>query len=485
MPVPLVFAGEVSEVGAKLRGGKLAHARAEFQCTATRLQLSNHTARARRDLLLAGVSLTIAVLLAAIAIVAILASKSAGTAIVVNPPGPVIAAGRDIIGPLTIGLDEEKVGERVVQAQKPLGDKLEEILAMTARERGVEVAPLRAILIKMGEVGVRDEDVAKRLDEKASELIKLRTDLAKSKQGPAALASFAQQAEALIKNGDLDDARDALTAGRTLARTMRDESSSYEADFLAQEATVYHLQLAYRAAAAKYAEAASLIAALDQQKQWEFVLAQADELNSQGDEFGDNSALRSAIERYRALLDQQPRARVSLDWAKIQTSLGNAYRMLGERENTTALLEQSVLTFREALQEQTRERVPLDWARTQASLGYALWRIGERSQWREANTTLEEAVLAFRAALQEQTREHVPLDWARTQTILGTALWAIGELNGDSARLEEAVPAFREALLEFTPEREPLAGARPQNKNGNAPSLSATPAREASKPRPK
>src|SRR6266404_3040863 len=44
MPVPLVFAGEVSEVGAKLRGGKLAHARAEFQCTATRLQLSNHTA---------------------------------------------------------------------------------------------------------------------------------------------------------------------------------------------------------------------------------------------------------------------------------------------------------------------------------------------------------------------------------------------------------------------------------------------------------
>jgi tetratricopeptide (TPR) repeat protein len=285
--------------------------------------------------------LAIAVSLASIAIVAILASKSTGPAIVVNPSGPVVAAGRDVVGPVIVGLDEDKVGERLVQVRKPLDDKLEEILAMTAREKGVEVAPLRAILLKIGEVGVRDEDIARRLDEKANELIKLRTDLAKSKQGPAALASFAQQAEELIRNGDLDDGRDALRAGRTVARAMREQSSGYEVDFLTQEATVDHLQLAYREAAAKYAEAASLMAALDPQKRCEFVLAQADELNSQGDEFGDNSALRSAIEQYKALLDVRPQGRVSLDWAKIQTSLGDAYRALGERENGTALLKQA------------------------------------------------------------------------------------------------------------------------------------------------
>src|SRR5258708_2632583 len=87
------------------------------------IALTQIHARARRDLLLAGVSLTIAVLLAAIAIVAILASKSPGTAIVVNPSGPVIAAGRDIIGPLTIGPDQVKLGERVRQAPKPLSAK--------------------------------------------------------------------------------------------------------------------------------------------------------------------------------------------------------------------------------------------------------------------------------------------------------------------------------------------------------------------------
>src|SRR5262249_15479025 len=89
-------------------------------------------ARARRDLLLAGLSLTVAILLAAVAIVTVWTTN-------------------------TGGLDEKKVGERVVEAQKPLADRLEQLAIHVAREKGVEVAPLRAILVKMGEVGVRDE----------------------------------------------------------------------------------------------------------------------------------------------------------------------------------------------------------------------------------------------------------------------------------------------------------------------------------------
>src|SRR5262249_11037012 len=259
------------------------------------IALTQIHARARRDLLLAGVSLAVAILLAAIAIAAIWAAKAAGPATVVNPSGPVIVAGSDITGPVNIGLDEKRLAE----AQKPLDDKLEKLLALTAREKGVEVAPLRAILVKMGEAGVRDEDIAKRLDEKADELVKLRGEIARLRRGPAELASFAEQAETLINKGDFDGARAALAAGRTTARTLREQSSRYEADFLAQEAKVDHLQLAYRNAAAKYAEAAGIMAALDRQRQWEFVLAQADELESQGDEFGDNAALMEAIAVYR------------------------------------------------------------------------------------------------------------------------------------------------------------------------------------------
>jgi predicted translin family RNA/ssDNA-binding protein len=142
----------------------------------------------------------------------------------------------------------------------------------------------------MGEAGVRDEEIPKRLDKKADELIKLREEIARLRRGPAELASLAEQAETLINKGDLDGARTALGEGRTAARSLREQSARYEADFLAQEARVDHLQLAYRSAAVKYGEAASLVAGVDQQKQWKFVLGQANELNNQGDEFGDNAA---------------------------------------------------------------------------------------------------------------------------------------------------------------------------------------------------
>src|SRR5262249_47690231 len=145
---------------------------------------------------------------------------------------------------------------------------------------------------------------------------------------------------------------------------------------LAQEARVDHLQLAYRSAAAKYAEAAGIMAALNRQKEWEFVLAQADELGSQGDEFGDNAALMEAIAVYRNGLSLAPRSQQPLDWAQTQNNLGTALRTLGERESGTARLEEAVAAYRDALKERTRERVPLDWAQTQNNLGVALRSLG-------------------------------------------------------------------------------------------------------------
>jgi tetratricopeptide (TPR) repeat protein len=429
------------------------------------IALTQIQARARRDLLLAGVSLAVAILLAAIAMAAIWASKPAGPPSVVNPSGPVIAAGRDITGPVNIGLDEKQVSQRVAEAQKPLAGQLEELAKQVARHKGIEVAPLRAILVKMGEVGVRDEDIAARLNEKADELIKLREQIALLRRGPAELASFAEQAGTLINKGDLDGARVVLAAGRTAARSLREQSSRYEADFLAQEAKVDHLQLAYRDAAMKYAEAARLIAALDRQKQWEFVLAQADELNSQGDEFGDNAALADAVDAYSESLLLAPRAQRPLDWAMTQNNLGTALRTLGERESGTARLEEAVAAFRDALKERTRERVPLDWAITQSNLGTALGAIRERES---GTARLEGAVAAFRDALKERTRERVPLDWAMTQNNLGLALQALGERESGTARLQEAVAAYRDALMELTRERVPLQWATTQNNLGNA-----------------
>jgi hypothetical protein len=210
--------------------------------------------------------LAVAILLAAVAITAIWASKPVGPATVVNPSGTVIAPGRDVNfnAPVTIGVDEKKLDAK-------LNDQNEKIAALIAREKGVEIAPLRAILIKLGEAGVGDQEIAKRLEEKADELIKLREETAKLRQGPPELASFAQQAQALIDKGEFDGARAALAAGRAAARGVREQSSGYEAQFLAQEAKADHLQLAYRNAAQKYAEAAALVAPFDRDTEWQYV----------------------------------------------------------------------------------------------------------------------------------------------------------------------------------------------------------------------
>ena len=129
------------------------------------------------------------------------------------------------------------------------------------------------------------------------------------------------------------------------------------------------------------------------------LLRQADALYQQGDERGDNAALRSSIEVYQRALADYLRSQVPLDWAMTQNNLGIALRALGERESGTARLEEAVAAYRAALEERTRERVPLDWAQTQINLGNALATLGTRES---GTTRLEEAVAAYRDALEER-----------------------------------------------------------------------------------
>jgi tetratricopeptide (TPR) repeat protein len=370
------------------------------------------------------------------------------------------------------GLGEKEVAQRVAEAQKPLAEQLEKLAFQVARDKGVEIAPIRAILIKMGDAGFSDEDIPKRLNGKADELIKLREEIAGLRQAPANLASFAEKAETLINKGDLDGARAALAEARTTARTLREESSRYEAQFLGQEARVDQLQLAYRSASTKYAEAARLVERFDQGQQLKFLLAQAGVLYQQGQEFGENPPLAEAINVYRDSLLLTPPAQRPEDWAATQNTLGVTLQTLGERETGTAKLEEAVTAYREALKEYTPERTPFDWAATQNNLGNALTTLGTALQTlgdiESGSAKLEEAVVAFHEALKERTRARVPLAWATTQSNLGNALQTLGERERGTAKLEEAVAAYGEALKEYTPERDRPEWAKAQHNLGNA-----------------
>ncbi|HSY95350.1 MAG TPA: hypothetical protein VK793_07005, partial [Steroidobacteraceae bacterium] len=139
-------------------------------------------------------------------------------------------------------LSWERVDAFVMQAsEKPA--QLQKLVTQVARDKGVEVAPLLAVLVKLGEAGVPAENIPKRLDAKADELLKLRAEIKELRRGPPALASIAEEAQNLINKGELEAARDALSRGREAARAVRIDSSRYEAGFLAQEARVDDLQL--------------------------------------------------------------------------------------------------------------------------------------------------------------------------------------------------------------------------------------------------
>ena len=161
------------------------------------------------------------------------------------------------------------------------------------------LAPLRAVLEKLGAADVAVDEIPKRLIAAADELLALRQDLQRLRNDRPELAAIRGHALALIDAGDLDAARAALNRGREAARALRDETSRNEAEFIADEARIDHLQLAYRNAAQKYAEAASLVAPFDRYAEWQYILTLARELYDHGNEFGDNEALMEAISVYR------------------------------------------------------------------------------------------------------------------------------------------------------------------------------------------
>jgi len=95
-----------------------------------------------------------------------------------------------------------------------------------------------------------------------------------------------EQALALVDQGKFDSARLVIDRCRELAREQRIQATRMEAELLADDARIAHLQLAYRTAATRYAEAAALAALIDKGAEWRFLNSQAAELIKEGEQFG-------------------------------------------------------------------------------------------------------------------------------------------------------------------------------------------------------
>jgi tetratricopeptide (TPR) repeat protein len=388
-----------------------------------------------------------------------------------------VAIGGSVSGStITVGVTEEmraafvRPYEELSETQKKVIVRLEDELELNKRQ-------IRTAFEILGEKDIPPERLAAKIVEIAESFKALRETASAQPGDDPKIAALKADAQKAIEAGELAKADALLADVETEQRRAHDRLAMNEAETSARRGGIALTRLRYREAATHFANAAAVFPpkSAHEDKRIGYLAREATALYLQGYEFGDNDALRSAIERRTRLVDLNPRERVPLDWAMTQNNLGLALSRLGERESGTARLEEAVAAYRDALKEHTRERVPLDWAMTQNNLGNALQTLGARES---GTARLEEAVAAYRDALKEHMRERVPLDWAMTQNNLGIALQTLGKRESRTARLEEAVAGYRDALKEYTRERVPLQWAGTQNNLGlalsNDPSVPAT-----------
>jgi tetratricopeptide (TPR) repeat protein len=365
---------------------------------------------------------------------------------------------------------ERKVDE--VREQQQLDSvKLDELLVLArqsgalqrATDQGIPETAVRAIVERLGGLGLERDDLIPWLDQWTTDTLRERS--MGTNEGEAFERAF-QKAQSLFDAGRLDEASSSFMA--ELAR--RQESDKRQQLRLVEEAIKFD-KLAFNgeAAAAKLRVMAQIVGVGTADAVGSYLFEKAAEFFEIGHRLGDNAALMVSIAAYREALNEITRERVPLEWAKTQNNLGAALLRLGERESGSTRVEEAVAAFREALTEWTQERVPLQWAATHDNLGSALFRLGEHES---GTARLEQAVAAYHAALTERTQERVPLEWAMTQQNLGNAFSTLGERESgqeESIRhLEAAVAAYRAALTERTRERVPLKWAMTQNNLGNA-----------------
>ena len=379
--------------------------------------------------------------------ICLFASATAASAQVKADTGSIAIGGSVTGSTVIIGIPQEKVDELVRDARRPLEEltaQQRDNIVLLKEKLDLNERQVRAVLGILGESDIAPERLAAKLVEIAERFKELRATASAQPGDDPKIAALKTDAQKAIEAGQLADADALLADVETEQRRGLDRLALNAAETLAQRGDLALTRLRYGEAANHFANAAALVPpkradnkqiylqSTDEHKRITYLQKEAGALYQQGDELGDNDALRSAIERYSQLIHLSPREREPLQWASTQNDLGNALLALGQRESGTARLEAAITAYREALKEWTRERAPLDWAMTQNNLGLAFWALGERES---GTARLQAAVTAFRNVLKEWTRDRMPNDWAVTQNNLGSALMRLGERESGTAQL--------------------------------------------------
>jgi tetratricopeptide (TPR) repeat protein len=342
-----------------------------------------------------------------------------------------MAAGRDITGnTINFGLTPEQVRELTEATARGATGPPTTAIVDLGKRLGVTEDATKTLLRIVGEQDVPLERLSETLNRVANDYKRLQVQAAALNPDNPTARGLVERAQIAITAGDLAEAHQLLAqtrqvqiaAAQEAMKLLNQAQTAVDAELLGAAAStsadgdVAIAEQHYDLAADRFKQAVALVPAGHSDETASYLEREATALYLQGHERGSNAALIASVSIWNKTLQEYPRERKPLDWARAQLGLGDALWMLGWRESGTAHLDEAVTVYRAVLQEYTRDRAPLDRAATHINLGAVLINLWEKERWdaiiNALMTRLEEAVAAYRAALEEDTRGRAPLDWA-------------------------------------------------------------------------
>lgn len=179
---------------------------------------------------------------------------------------------------------DETSGARIEAKLDTGNQKLDELIRQVGAEKEVPLPVLAAILGRFGEHGITLDpgEIRRRLEVKADEFLEQNERLERLTSDDPEVVRLRSETGVLLAQGDFTaaDARLAAAEARDLA-TAREHQDRANANLLSAAASrgergaTARLRLAYRDAAAHFAEAARIASAADRQAQWGYTIEQA------------------------------------------------------------------------------------------------------------------------------------------------------------------------------------------------------------------
>src|SRR5512132_2931012 len=223
----------------------------------------------------------------------------------VAAPGGV-AAGRDIReSKINIGILPDPLPKIIDAASsdwKRLTDEQRKMIADLEGKLGVSAGALRAFFRTLGEAEVPPERQEAKLVEIAEHYKQALAQVAAAPGDDPGVAKLKGEVKAALDAGELERADDLLAQVQAAQDAALERRQLEAAATAAQRGEIALTRLRYRDAAEHFAAAARRVPPGHEEQSLAYLDREADALYRQGHEFGDNSVLTNAIDRFWALL---------------------------------------------------------------------------------------------------------------------------------------------------------------------------------------